>query len=191
MSKPVIAGEYYFRKMELVAGFYFSADGTFQFFYSYGAVDRSATGTFSVEGNTILLQAEKTAGADFKITSQSKQGTGYHLQFTHPNTYLLEHIRCIFFTGDSQQVLTTNASGEVHAEITGCDKIYAQHMLYPDIATLITDNPEHNNTFSIALQPSLEQVSFKGIDLTIENENALTALPNYLLPFEGIRFLKS
>ena len=40
MSQSTVQGEYYFRKQEMVAGFNFSADGKFQFFYSYGAVDR-------------------------------------------------------------------------------------------------------------------------------------------------------
>ena len=66
MSQTKLQGEYFFRKTEMVAGFNFSAAGTFQFFYSYGAVDRSAAGTFMVEGNTIKLQSSKEPGKDLQ-----------------------------------------------------------------------------------------------------------------------------
>ena len=49
MSQTTIVGEYYFRKMEMASGFNFSKDGKFQFFYTYGAVDRTANGSFTVE----------------------------------------------------------------------------------------------------------------------------------------------
>lgn len=69
MSQHKIEGEYYFRKMEMASGFNFTADGKFQFFFSYGAVDRNATGTFSVTGNTLQLKSDKEPGKDFSVTS--------------------------------------------------------------------------------------------------------------------------
>src|SRR5664279_5122400 len=97
MSQSKVQGEYYFSKHEMVAGFSFSAGGKFQFFYSYGAVDRSATGSFWVEGDTLKLKSDKEAGKDFTITHQSKQANGYALTFDYPNKYLLKDILCIFF----------------------------------------------------------------------------------------------
>ena len=94
MSQTKILGEYAFRKTEMIAGFNFTAAGTFQFFFSYGAVDRSAAGTFTVEGNTIKLTSNKEAGKDFTVTAQSKDATGYTINFTHANKYLLQNIYC-------------------------------------------------------------------------------------------------
>lgn len=80
----------------MVAGFNFSADGKFQFFYSYGALDRNATGTFFVEGDTLKIKSDKELGKDFTIINQSKQAKGYILIFDDPNKYLLKDILCIF-----------------------------------------------------------------------------------------------
>jgi hypothetical protein len=55
MAQKTVPGEYYFSRQEMVAGFKFSPDGRFEFFYSYGAVDRNASGTFSVEGDILKL----------------------------------------------------------------------------------------------------------------------------------------
>ncbi len=190
MSQTTIQGEYYFRRTEMASGFNFSAEGKFRFFFSYGAVDRSASGSFTVEGEMLKLKSDKEPGKDFSITGQRKQAKGYTLVFSHPNNYLLKNIRCIFTTGGNRQEVCTNDNGEVHIDLPHCDTIYVQHMLYPDIATLVKDKANDNNHFSLSLNPSLEQVSFKGIDLTIVSDKVLTCLPNYFLSMPDIRFVK-
>lgn len=174
----------------MVAGFNFSEDGMFQFFFSYGAVDRNATGTFTVEGNMVKLQSNKEAGNDFTVTAQSKEATGYTIRFDHPNKYLLNHILCIFFIDGKKQEILADSTGHLYIDLAYCDSIYAQHLLYPDIATLIKDVGNKNNSFTCTLNPSLEQVSFKGIDLTIEEDQSLSWLPNYFLEMPGVRFIK-
>lgn len=188
MTPSIIEGEYYFRKTEMVAGFKFSVDGTFQFFFSYGAVDRSAAGTFSVAGNLLKLNSYKEPGKDFTVTSQSRQGAGYSLKFKHQHTYLTENIRCIFQTGDQRTEAVSDSKGQVQVDIPHCDSIYIQHQLYPDIVTQVKEPGNQHNHFELSLNPSLEQVSFKGIDLTIEEDGALSCHPNYFLPIQGMRF---
>ena len=47
-------GEYYLSGvMETASGFKLNPDSTFQFFFSYGALDRSGSGTWKQEGNNI------------------------------------------------------------------------------------------------------------------------------------------
>ena len=190
IAQSSVQGEYYFRRQEMVAGFNFSADGKFQFFYSYGAVDRNATGSFSVEGNTLKLKSDKEAGKDFTITNQSKKGNGYNLTFTHPNKYLLKGIRCVFFLNGKQQEVWSDSNGEARLDIPHCDTIYVQHSLYPDILTLIKDEKNQHNFFTLSLNPSLEQVSFKGIDFNLESTDRITCIPNYFMEIAGIEFVK-
>lgn len=190
MSQPIVNGEYFYRKMEMVAGFNFSPDGKFQFFYSYGAADRNATGTFEVKGDTLKLKSDKEAGKDFTITNQTKTGKGYSLTFEHPNNYLVNNILAVFFMGDKQQEAYTDDNGKLHVDIPYCDSIYVQHRLFPDILTLVKSKSNDNNTFKLSLNPSLEQVSFKGIDFKIESEKKITCLPNYFMEMDGIGFVK-
>jgi hypothetical protein len=190
MPQTKIQGEYLFRKTEMVAGFNFSDARTFQFFFSYGAVDRNASGTFTSEGNTIKLKSNKEAGKDFTLTAQSKEAGGYTIAFTHTNKYLLQNIRCLFLVNGKQEEAFTNSNGEVHVDFAHCDTIYAQHLLYPDIFTMVKDAANDNNRFILAINPSLEQLSFKGIDLTLESDGSLSWLPNYFLPMPGVKFTK-
>lgn len=190
MSQTIIQGEYYFRKTEMASGFNFSAEGRFEFFFTYGAVDRSASGTFKVEGDTLKLKSDKEAGKDFTISTQSKEAKGYTLIFSHPNKYLLKNILCIFIAGGKQEEALTDSNGEIHIDLPNCDTIYVQHLLYPDIATLVKDKANDNNRFNLSLNPSLEQVSFKGIDITIINDKTLSLLPNYFLDMPDIKYIK-
>lgn len=190
MSQTRIQGEYYFRKMEMVAAFNFSEAGTFQFFFSYGAVDRSATGTFTVEGETLKLKSDKEAGKDFTVSGQSKQAKGYHLIFNHPNNYLLKNIRGIFVLDGRQEEAFSDSNGEIRIDLPHCDTIYVQHLLYPDIAMLVKDAQNENNCFTLTLNPTLEQLSFKGIDFKIENDKLISCLPNYFLNMPDIKFVK-
>ncbi len=189
MSQSKIYGTYYFRKQEMVAAFNFSADGKFEFFFSYGAVDRNARGTFSIVGDTVKLNSEKKGGKDFTVTKQSKTGTGYKLQFQHPNKYLLENIISIFVVNGKVQQLTTDSEGMLKVDLPRCDTIYVHHALYPDISTMVKDKKNTNNNFTISLNPSLEQVSFKWLDLIIAKDKLLL-MHNYFMPMEGIEFVK-
>lgn len=190
MSQMKVVGEYYFRKTEMVAGFNFSADGTFRFFFSYGAVDRNASGTFQADGDTLRLTSDKVAGRDFTITSQEKKGKGYSIVFSHPNKYLLTNIRCQFFTDGKMEDAFSDPEGKIYIDLAHCDSIYVQHLLYPDIATLVKDAANENNSFTLTLNDTMEQVSFKGIDFKIENDKTISCMPNYLLPMKDIKFVK-
>ena len=189
MEKQIIQGEYYFRQTEMVAGFKFSADGKFQFFFSYGAVDRSATGTFSVEGNLVKLKSDKEPGKDFIVNREFRQGEGYHLVFQDVNSMIVQNIRCFVLMGEKREETVTDSEGHIHLDIAHCDSIFVQHLLFPDIVTLVKSPDNKNNHFELSLKPSLEQLSFKGIDFTIEEDGALSCFPNYFLPMPGIRFL--
>ncbi|MEP6793385.1 MAG: hypothetical protein ABJB16_03600 [Saprospiraceae bacterium] len=189
MSSQTLNGDYNLHMHEMASGFRFTPDGKFQFYFSYGAVDREATGTYAVEGDTLKLKSDKEPGKDFPIASQSKEGKGYTVQVTAPNAYLLKYVRCMYFIGDKQFDAETDDKGLIHIDVPKCDKIYLQHQLFPDIACLIKDENNANNYFEVSLSPSLQQVTFKGIDFVIKGDE-LSCLPNYFMPYDGIRYVK-
>jgi len=136
------------------------------------------------------LKSDKEAGKDFTITNQSKQANGYTLVFTHPNKYLTKKILFVFIADGKEQEVYSDSNGEVHVDLKHCDTIYVQHSLYPDIVSIIKDRSNDNNSFTLSLNPSLEQVSFKGIDLKIESDKILSCLSNYFMPMPDIKFVK-
>jgi hypothetical protein len=190
MNDANLTGAYFFKRHEMTAGFQFEGDGTFQFFYTYGAVDRKATGSFWIEGNTLKLKSDKQPGKDFTVTHQAQRGTGYTVQVINKNPALACNVLCVCIHGEGRMQEYTDNSGKAHLAVTHCDKLYVQHALFPDVLTLIKDSDNANNYFELTLNSTLSQVSFKGIDFTIEDDR-ITCLSNYFMLLEDIVFLKA
>lgn len=184
-----LQGEYYLHIHEMGSAFNFTKDGTFEFYFSYGAIDRTANGTYSIERDTLKLHSDKEPCKDFPITKQDKKGKGYTIKVSDPNTYLLKYIKCMYFVGDVEKEVRTDDQGMVHIDEPHCDKIYLQHELFPDVASLIKDTDNENTNFEVTLSPSLVNVSFKGIDFIIDG-NSISCLPNYFMPYDNIRYTK-
>src|SRR4030095_4396775 len=66
-------GEYYLRGvMETASGFKLNADSSFQFFYSYGALDRYGSGTWKQTNNTIILNSRPQPPKDLALIKSEK-----------------------------------------------------------------------------------------------------------------------
>jgi hypothetical protein len=55
----------------MVAAFEFKKDSSFQFYFIYGAVDRSSSGDFSIQNGVIILHAHKVPGKDFQLSARN------------------------------------------------------------------------------------------------------------------------
>ena len=190
MGQSGVHGEYYFNKQEMVAVFNFFSGNMFEFFYSYGAVDRSATGTFSITNDTLHLFSDKAPGKDFTVKAQSEEGKGYRIQFEDANSYLLKNIRCSFFIGKERRDEYTDDNGVIEINLPHCDSIYAFHELFPDMASLIKDEKNDNNHFVVTLNSSLGQVSFEGIAYKVDGNKLIAIMPNYIFPMADVIFKK-
>lgn len=190
-SQKILDGTYSLRNVQdMSALFHFTREGHFSFEYYYGAVDRFAKGTYSVSGDTIILKSEKEAGKDFTITREEKKNSGFELVVKDQNPILIKGVRC--FLSRNGKIISdfeTDHNGRFKTDEIEFDRVYIQHHLYPDVVTLIKDVENTNNYFEVKLNLSLQQVSFKGIDLMIKDDH-LTCHANYFLPFGNIRFEK-
>ncbi len=190
MSAQNITGEYHLQGVhDAAGGFRFTKEGTFEFFFIYGVVDRAATGKYSFENNVIKLDSDKEPGKDFPITSQKKNGKGYTIHVSDPNTYLLRNIICIYYINGIENVTYSDDNGKISIDAERVDKIMLVHELFADVPSIIKDEANDNNLFEVVLSPSLGMVSFEGIDFTLEGKT-LTCLPNYVLPFQHVTFVK-
>lgn len=190
MDAQKLNGEYRLMGIpETASAFNFTSDGRFEFFFIYGAVDRTATGTYTITGDTIKLKSDKTPGNDFPILKQEKRSGKYRIQVSDPNTYLLRNIISIYYIGETPNVAYADDKGLITIDESHVDKIYVRHELFPDIPSLIKDELNSNNYFELSLSPTLVNVSFKGIDFVREG-NQISCLPNYVIPFAEIVYIK-
>lgn len=173
---------------EMAGGLEIRPDSSFEFFLSYGASDRYATGKWKTRGDSLVLLSRKTPGKDFEIEKQNRKGEGFTILIQHPNPILAESVRCFAFSGGKREIFRANREGEIQIPWPECDTIYLQHLFFPDIATLIKDRNNPNRNFTLTLSPKIGEVSFKGIWFWIDEEGFLRCPMNYFLPMENIRF---
>ncbi|MFT3681206.1 MAG: hypothetical protein QM791_13100 [Ferruginibacter sp.] len=185
-----ITGNYALRGVQdMAAGFQFQAD-SFKFYCYYGAVDRFAEGTFTINGDTIVLKSSKEPGKDFTILKKEKAPTQFTVKVIEPNEFLAKYVMAIVVTGEKQEAFYPGKDGLIKVEAGNTSKIYLKHELYPDIPTLIRDENEDFTYVEVKLNESLQQLSFKGIDLFIKEDDELTWYPNYFIAAQNVRFIK-
>jgi hypothetical protein len=190
MSSQHLDGEYRLTGVhDMASAFLFTPDGKFQYFNMYGAIDRQAEGTYALDGNKLILKSNKPAGQDFSIVSQSKKGKGYTINVNEPNEYLRKYVIAIYNDNGQQTGIPADDEGVIRIEADNVDTIQLVHELYMDEPWLLKDASNANSSFEVKLSPTLAQVSFINIPFTIDGDT-ITCPPNYLLPFEHVRFIK-
>jgi hypothetical protein len=174
---------------EMVSAFQFKKDSSFQFYYIYGAVDRSAQGHFTVHGGRLFLHSDKKPGHDFTVTLEKKSGEGTSIQISDPNKALLGNIAVVFKKGAEQDLQYSNGEGYIHSGFNDCDSISVVHTLFPDVPTLLLKKKPGDNYFVLKLNPSLAEISFRNFTMTITDEGLTGSLP-WLFERETALFIK-
>jgi len=175
---------------EMAAEFHFTADGRFEFGFAYGAVDREAAGTYSIDNGQITFHSNKTPGKDFTIKHRERKGEGFTVRVSDANSYLTRHVICFFKKGYRTDQVYTDESGMAHSKMPGCDSILVFHSLFPDAMTMIKDVADTtNNYFELGLNPSLAGVSFKGIHPRLDKDTIVIEMP-WLFEMKEALFVK-
>jgi hypothetical protein len=66
--QEMIPAEYYLRGVhEMASGFKIEANKTFDFFFSYGALDRYGSGSWEIRDNQVVFKSKEWSGSDFKL----------------------------------------------------------------------------------------------------------------------------
>ena len=92
---PSIAGEYYLKGVrETACGFKLAPDSSFQFFFSYGALDRYGEGTWLVKNEMIIFNSRPKPLHDFRLIKSEASPDKVRVQLHEPNTVLLRYVHC-------------------------------------------------------------------------------------------------
>ena len=82
-------GEYYLSGvMETASGFKLNPDSTFQFFFSYGALDRSGSGTWKQEGNNIIFNSKAGTNGFALVNSNTVNNDRLTIKITDANPFV-------------------------------------------------------------------------------------------------------
>ena len=167
LTDQQIAGIYYLEGVtEVGSGFRLLEDHTFEFFFSYGGLDRTGQGTWKAAGNNIVFDSEPWPGADFKIMRQDhKKQKGIVIQVTDKNTMLLAYAGGIVSGDGNKMEFQTDQQGNAIVNLQTADTISLYHQFYSDQLSVFPVKDKKHNYFEFAFMPHLGTVYFKNFIL--------------------------
>jgi hypothetical protein len=166
-------GEYYLRGvMETASGFKLNADSTFEFFFSYGALDRFGSGTWKQVDDSIILNSRPQPQRDFALLKSEKlPGDSITVRIVDNNEMLLRYVDVIFKGGESVVEKTTNEEGFIQIPKQQVDSLALLFRLCPDRYSTFQVTEKGHNYFEFKLEPWIVEVFFKDFSLHIDKGN--------------------
>lgn len=177
-SDNMISGEYYLQGvMEVGSGLRFNPDSTFDFFFSYGAVDRESSGTWLLQGDTVFLDtAPKPAEQDFIFKeSRTEAGAPFVVKISHPNNMILPYVYVWIKTPEGVLEGKCNNEGvAVFDNVSKVESITLVHELWADRLSVFILPAGAENYFEYTIAPWITIVAFQHLPLQIVDEKTLS-----------------
>lgn len=167
-----IAGEYYLHGvMEVASGIKLNADSSFEFYFSYGALDRYGKGVWSLKDDSVILKSASIPGKDFKLANSVASTNKFStIKIEDKNTDLYQMIYCLAKSGDKDSVMPFDETGTINLPFVADSIIFLSDLCSERFSAFQLDKSIMVYTFNI--QPWILEVFF--------NETALHFTDDYL-----------
>lgn len=156
-----IAGEYYLQGvMETASGFKLNNDSSFEFYFSYGALDRYGSGKWSVKKDNIILNSKPLPGKDFKLAGTSASENNFStIKIEDKNTDLYRMVYCRAKSATQDSVFNFDENGIIDLPYTA-DSIELLTELCPERSSVFALN-KLPATYTFNFEPWILEVFFK------------------------------
>lgn len=172
-------GEYYLRGvMETASGFKLNSDSTFEFFFSYGALDRFGLGTWQYVNGEIVLNSRPQPAKDFALVKKEKvPGNLTTIKVTDQNKMLVSYVDVILKSGETAMERSTNNDGVIRVAKQPLDSIALLFRLCPDRYSTFASPAKDINYFEFRFEPWITEVFFKDFTLKYRNNQLIGRHP--------------
>lgn len=189
-----IAGEYYLTGvMETASGFNLYEDNSFEFYFSYGALDRHAYGRWR-EGNneTIILNTDYKEQMPFTIKSEEKIEDSDHLVVGIPgfNKVLLKETKIVATYNGIEEEQVETGDDVFHFSFPSAHKLVVTCLFYFDNPATLIPSADNNNYIELQPNQNLLLVHFNDVEFTVTDDKLHGTL-FFADPERQLTFLKS
>lgn len=169
-----ITGEYYLSGvMETASGFKLNADSTFEFFFSYGALDRNGSGTWQQQGNQVVFNSKAGGSKGFAlINSNTVDDDKLTIKITDSNPSLRSHVYAILKSGEKQLEEMTDKNGLINFPKQPADSILLILEFCPEKVFVFSNSNKLHNNFEFKFEKDMMEVFFDHLQLAF-NEDGL------------------
>lgn len=167
-----IAGEYYLHGvMEVASGIKLNADSSFEFYFSYGALDRYGKGAWSFKNDSVVLKSAPMPGKDFNLANSVASTEKFStIKIEDANTDLYQMIYCLAKSPTQDSVIPFDGNGIINLPFAADSIIFLSDLCSERFSAFQLDKSPMVYTFNI--QPWILEVFF--------NETAFHFTDDYL-----------
>ena len=184
-----ITGEYALDGvMETAAAFKLNSDSGFEFYFSYGALDRYGSGKWTIKNDRIVFTGKPRPGQDFKLenTNHTKENFS-SIQLVNKNPYLYNFVYCRVFNDGKDSIFSFDNDGllalpypsdSIHLLCEICPERYSSFQLQKEPAE-----------YTFSFEPWIAEIFFDNNEFLIKDgylEGKLPVAPDN----KSYRFIK-
>ena len=175
-TSPV--GEYYLAGVrETAAGFKVNADSSFEFFFSYGALDRQGHGKWRIAGNEIVFNSTGTTN-DFVLESSEKTAdNGILIKLTGGNPSINSFFHAELIHGGQASQAQADAQGRIQFPLQKIDSIKLFFKWSPEKSFVFPITQPDHNQFVFQVKPTILDVQFIDCTMKMSDRGFSGALP--------------
>lgn len=155
-------GEYVLEGVrEMACAFKLNSDSTFEFYFSYGALDRYGSGKWAIDKDNIIFTGKPPPGKDYKLVSTLATNSKFPvLKIEDKNTYLYRLVYCRLLSSQYDTIIPFNDNGIVNLPYA-VDSIQLLSDLCPEKeSSFILESKPLTYTFNF--EPWILEVFFNG-----------------------------
>lgn len=185
-------GEYYLTGvMETGCGLKLNADLTFDFFYSYGALDRHGYGTWQKnKQNEIELNTNYQDLLPFTISLEEKrENAGIKICIPNYNQILQKNTKIEIINNQISEEQVADKSGTFKFSTASVEKMIITCLFYFDNPAILIPVNTSSNYFELTPNHNLPLVHFNNSKFRVE-ENELIGNLHLLDDFKEYKFVK-
>jgi len=166
-------GEYNLRGvMETASGFKLNTDSTFQFYFSYGALDRYGSGTWKKVDSTIIFDSRPQPGKDFALIKCEKVSDKFlTIRMMDNNKILLRYVDVLFMKGNITIEESANDAGIIQIPYQPFDSLALIFTLCPDRYSTFPISNKELNYMEFRFEPWIPEVFFRNFILKLESNS--------------------
>ena len=158
-------------EMETAGGIKLNADSSFEFYFSYGALDRYASGIWFQSGDSIFLNSKPWPGKDFRLVNTSvRPGKRMVLELAEKNTMVLPFVYFTWFKNGKKTTLKTDSHGMASADIYAPDSIGVQFEFTPERISVFKPAKTANNYYSFAFEKWVTELFFTRTSFLVNHD---------------------
>lgn len=183
-------GEYHLQGVrEMASGFLLKPDGTFQFYFIYGALDRYGSGKWLLNEDRLILNSAPKPLSDFTlVSSKNADDVFITVRMEEANPALLRHVYCSLQQGAEGSWHQMSQQGEVRFPRQQVSSVsLVLEFCAERFSEIAVDQPDHND-FLFRFNDTIMEVFFENFSLQIDGEGLSGRHP--LMDGESFRYEK-